>query len=266
MWHDFSKAPGTAAASGIDLRCVWDVRADPSYDVRRRSDDRILLAVRTHDGTGLLTTGAEGTLEAGPQTLLVLEGHLLQRYRCVTDRWDFRWFEFSVSGPLHFPLRRVMYIPADPADETVFRELFAMLRREKFTDRCVASVLFASLMYRWLACWQEERRLSPHADTMARIIDLMHDDVRGSRRIADLAAEAGMSERRFRDLFRATTGQSPKRFHDHLRLSMAAELLRLGVYSVTEVAARLGFSSPFHLSRAFKQRFGVPPSSMAESR
>jgi len=69
-----------------------------------------------------------------------------------------------------------------------------------------------------------------------------------------------MSERLFRDAFRDSTGESPKRFYDSLRLTMAHDLLRLGIHTVSEVAARLGYSSAFHLSKAYKQRFKIPPS------
>ncbi|OGV66305.1 MAG: hypothetical protein A3K19_20025 [Lentisphaerae bacterium RIFOXYB12_FULL_65_16] len=260
MWNEYSKAPGAAGVSGVDLRCIWDVKADPSYDVHRRSDDRILLAVRTDDGLGRLTSETAGTLEVGPASLLVLEGHRLRRYWCAADRWHFRWFEFTVTGSLHFPLNRVMHVPAEAADEVAFRELFAALRRETAADRCVATAAFALLVYRWVARWRGERHVSPHAERIARVIDLMHEDLGGRCTIAELAAEAGMSERLFRDAFRAATGQSPKRFYDNLRLSMAAELLRLGIHTVSEVSERLGYSSPFHLSRAFRQRFGIPPS------
>jgi AraC-like DNA-binding protein len=41
-----------------------------------------------------------------------------------------------------------------------------------------------------------------------------------------------------------------------------AAQLSLGQASIKELADMLGFSSPFHLSREFKRRFGVPPSAM----
>ena len=65
---------------------------------------------------------------------------------------------------------------------------------------------------------------------------------------------------RFRQVFAALTGQAPKRFYDGLRLEYGRGLLRLGIHKVADVAERLGFSSPFHFSRAFKKHFGKPPS------
>ena len=78
--------------------------------------------------------------------------------------------------------------------------------------------------------------------------------------VSKLARQAGMSERWFRSIFREITGQSPKEYYDILRLDTAAELLRMGRANVTQIAQRLGFSSPFHLSRAFKTRHGLSPS------
>jgi AraC-like DNA-binding protein len=49
-----------------------------------------------------------------------------------------------------------------------------------------------------------------------------------------------------------------------MRLEQAYSLLQLGAYSVSEVAARLGYANPFHLSKAFKTHFGMAPSKVSE--
>jgi transcriptional regulator GlxA family with amidase domain len=73
-------------------------------------------------------------------------------------------------------------------------------------------------------------------------------------------ARVGMGERAFRSAFQAVMDWSPKRYFDRLRLEKAAELLRQNRYSIAEIADLLGYSSPFHFSRAFRELFGVPPS------
>ena len=81
--------------------------------------------------------------------------------------------------------------------------------------------------------------------------------------IPALAARVGMSERAFRNAFEAVMDWSPKRYFDRLRLEKAAEMLRQNRLSIGEIAETLGFSSPFHMSRAFRELFGVPPSKYA---
>ena len=45
----------------------------------------------------------------------------------------------------------------------------------------------------------------------------------------------------------------------HLRLAQARRQLAASDATLDEIAARLGFSSAFHLSAAFKQAYGEPP-------
>ena len=81
--------------------------------------------------------------------------------------------------------------------------------------------------------------------------------------IPSLAAHVGMSERAFRNAFQSVMDWSPKRYFDRLRLEKAAEILRQNRYSIGEIADQLGYSSPFHFSRAFRELFGLPPSTYA---
>jgi AraC-like DNA-binding protein len=203
-------------------------------------------------------------VEVSADSLLVTEGHRLSRYWCAGEEWVFCWYEFRVTGPLHFPLDTVMRVPPLPDEETRRDTIFAALRRDRFAERCRASAEFAALLYAWAVGWRGTTRTSPHAAAIAKAIDRMHETLEAPIGIAELAVGASMSERLFRDEFRIATGQAPKRFYEQLRLGLAHELLQLGIYTVSQVAARLGYSSPFHFSRTFKQRYGVAPSVIRE--
>ncbi|HEV7406237.1 MAG TPA: helix-turn-helix transcriptional regulator [Chthoniobacteraceae bacterium] len=63
----------------------------------------------------------------------------------------------------------------------------------------------------------------------------------------------------FRQIFKARTGVSPKRFQQELRLRRAQDFLANTDKSLEEIADLLGFSSSFHLSRQFKQLTGAAP-------
>jgi len=62
-----------------------------------------------------------------------------------------------------------------------------------------------------------------------------------------------------RRAFRAQTGFAPWQYVMHLRLTRARRLLASSDAKLDEVAARVGFSSGFHLSFAFKRAFGQSP-------
>jgi len=77
--------------------------------------------------------------------------------------------------------------------------------------------------------------------------------------LASLAAETGASRsalaRRFHDL----VGEPPMTFLTGWRLALAADLLCEPDETVGSVAAKVGYSSPFALSAAFKRVRGVSP-------
>jgi len=74
-----------------------------------------------------------------------------------------------------------------------------------------------------------------------------------------LAAELGVAYSHFRRAFLKHTGFSPWKYVVHLRLSQARRLLAASDATLDDLASRLGFSSGFHLSSAFKQAYGASP-------
>ncbi|MEV5411934.1 AraC family transcriptional regulator [Thermopolyspora sp. NPDC052614] len=77
--------------------------------------------------------------------------------------------------------------------------------------------------------------------------------------LADIAAEVHLSTYHFLRVFKAVTGETPRRYLIRLRVEEAKRLLDRGM-PVSEVAARCGFSSPAHLSDAFLRTTGLRPS------
>lgn len=75
----------------------------------------------------------------------------------------------------------------------------------------------------------------------------------------DLARELGVAYSYFRREFVRRTGHSPHAYLLRLRLEKARRLLGNGTAPLKDIAAQLGFSSPYHLSAAFKQAFGTSP-------
>lgn len=80
--------------------------------------------------------------------------------------------------------------------------------------------------------------------------------------VPQLAGSVGLSERQLRRRCVSAIGQSPKAYIRRERLDRADALLRSRAYTtVGEVAAAVGWTAS-HLSRAFVEEFGVPPSTL----
>lgn len=78
------------------------------------------------------------------------------------------------------------------------------------------------------------------------------------------AARAGLSRRRFTDLFREANGETFGAFLGELRLQHAARLLKAGDHSVTGVMFACGYNDVSHFYRVFRKRHGKPPRAWLE--
>ena len=75
-----------------------------------------------------------------------------------------------------------------------------------------------------------------------------------------LAAAIGMSRSRFAERFTALVGMAPMAYVGEWRLQKARSRLTATEASVKEVAREAGYQSAAAFTRAFSQRFGMPPS------
>ena len=77
--------------------------------------------------------------------------------------------------------------------------------------------------------------------------------------LTKLARTLGISYSKFRAIFKARTGYSPREFENLIKLNRARDLLQSGNYSVSAAADALGYTSVYYFSRAFKRQFGQSP-------
>jgi AraC family transcriptional regulator len=81
-----------------------------------------------------------------------------------------------------------------------------------------------------------------------------------SIKIADLADLVGVSTGFFHRAFQATLGKTPLELINERRVQHAMQCLQRDDAQVASVAFNVGFSSPSHFSRMFRQFVGVSPS------
>jgi AraC-like DNA-binding protein len=171
-----------------------------------------------------------------------------------------------LSASLLTALPQVLTLRADDWDT----RLVAMLGEEidldapgqdAVLDRVLDLILVSGLRT-WLT-----RPESPAPDwyrgrsdpAVGQALSLIHDEPGRDWTVASLADRAGVSRatlaRRFTDL----VGQPPMAYLASWRLALAADLLREPGSTVAAVAHRVGYSSGFALSAAFKRVRGVTP-------
>lgn len=80
-----------------------------------------------------------------------------------------------------------------------------------------------------------------------------------------LAQEVGLSRTHLHRKMKEMTGLSTSDFIRNLRLRQAADLLKSGQSTVTQIAYAVGFSNQAHFSSAFKKVYGMTPKEYMES-
>lgn len=101
---------------------------------------------------------------------------------------------------------------------------------------------------------KEENRLSPAITH----INQFYDKPISSE---DLARKCGMSVSNFRRVFQKEMGMLPMQYREKLRIYWSKRLLKSGIFSVSEIALKLGYCDVYHFSKDFKKQTGVTPKS-----
>ncbi len=78
--------------------------------------------------------------------------------------------------------------------------------------------------------------------------------------VEKMAGELFISRSKLFYKVKGLTGQTPIEFFKQYKLNRAAELLKEGKYTISQISDLTGFSSPSKFSTLFKKQFGVPPS------
>jgi AraC family transcriptional regulator len=154
------------------------------------------------------------------------------------------------------PLRRILLLLGDEAQTG---GLSGSLYVEGLTQ-----ALAGRLVARSRASWN----CSPPTlsrTTLRRLIERIQDEPHARYDLETLAAEIGYSKRHFLRAFRASTGFTPHQYIMHLRLERAQQLMHKRSLTLLEIALQSGFASHAHLSRAFRERFGVTPNEFRQA-
>jgi transcriptional regulator GlxA family with amidase domain len=105
-----------------------------------------------------------------------------------------------------------------------------------------------------------------HDPRLAGALALMNAHLEDPLPLAAIARAQDLGLRRMEQLFRAGLGQGPAAAYLDLRLQTARRMITDTRHSLREVALRCGFVDPTAFSRAFRRRFGIPPSRIRQGR
>jgi AraC-like DNA-binding protein len=167
----------------------------------------------------------------------------------------------------------VLHLPAEPADGNgAVGETLRMLSAElggprpgsrAIVDRLI-DVLFVHVLRRWLdaepegsSCWLTALRDPLISEALA----LLHARPEHPWTIDDLASRVAVSRATLARRFTSLVGEPPLAYLTRWRMDLAARRLRETDDSLEDIAASVGYASPFAFSRAFSRHRHQSPTS-----
>jgi AraC-like DNA-binding protein len=205
--------------------------------------------------------GGTGTFRIGDKIFVTNPGDII----FIPENTPYE-VEYSVSESIVAHLKKCNYKEA---------EMFGTERSEKVP----------LLFYKMLDEWRERHSQNSAKATIYTILDKLADIKERSCENNALLSAISYIEKNFSDpkiniesvsafafvspsslgrYFEKSYGVSPKQYIIKLRLNKALSLLIEGNLSVKEIALECGFSDEKYFSRAFKRKYGYPPSKLRD--
>jgi len=125
----------------------------------------------------------------------------------------------------------------------------------------ILDLIFIQIMRAWAAGADVEPNWLAGAfdPQIGLALSAMHRDPCRDWTVEDLARACNLSRSAFAARFVDRVGKPPATYLAHVRLDAATRLLRDTLLPVTHVAENVGYTSEAAFSRAFKNRYGMPP-------
>jgi AraC-like DNA-binding protein len=173
-------------------------------------------------------------------------------------------------------LPRLIYIPAASGRSGRLGRLTDLIMeecaheepgKEMILERLLEVLLIEAL--RWQGIGPEDVRAGMLAGmrdpALARVLRAIHENVRASWTVADLARIAGMSRSAFAARFGQVLGCGPFEYLARWRMALAKDALMRGTKTLDSIAEEIGYESASAFSTAFRKRLGVPPGRFART-
>lgn len=177
--------------------------------------------------------------------------------------------EGSVAAAVLDELPRPVVIPTgwqESAHQAAIHLLAEEAAREAPGQQALLDrLLDTNLVYALRAWWTHSSAAAPGwftalaDDDLRRVLEAIHDRPADTWTLPELARVARMSRSGFAGRFSREVGVPPATYLTAIRMQRAEEALSRTDATLAEIAANVGYSSPFAFATAFRRRHGMPP-------
>ncbi len=172
----------------------------------------------------------------------------------------------DVSDRLRSSLPQFLWVKNEKWESPLIQLLSDEMARDAPGQAAVLDRLLDMLLIAILRTWfnRKEAKDLPWYQAkgdrvVGRALKMMHQNPAHPWTLAGLSAKVGVSRAALARRFHDIVGEPPMAFLTQWRLALAADLLCEPEETVGTVAERVGYSSPYALSSAFKRVRGVSP-------
>ena len=201
------------------------------------------------DGMGSFKNDkGEYKLSAG-QAFLIRPGEVTVYSADTCHPWSYYWISFTGNEASEF-----LSVPDffDFSANTV-RDL-----EEAINAQCGNEALVTAAVFRLLAYLGSESGAADYPTKVEHYINLHYME---NVTISGIAESLGLNRKYLARIFKESRGISMQECLISKRLHEAKKLLLSG-YGASESAYMVGYSDPFGFSKAFKRKYGMPPSAI----
>jgi AraC-like DNA-binding protein len=173
---------------------------------------------------------------------------------------NFPGTEFTMIRIVIFQTARPLFsapaLKLSPGDKD-YSFIKTLCHETYFGTENLRAQLCITLVQCFLDKFYNQKKIDPRIERAARLINAQ---IYQKIHISDIADACRLSVSHLRKLFREQYGESTKKYITRIKMEQAQFLLNEKVYTIKELAFKLGFNSIQDFSRAFKAYHGISPS------
>ena len=193
-----------------------------------------------------------------PGQIFVIPPYLETYYEADAERpWQYIWIGFTTEEQL--PEEFFQPVISCPDAGELFQEMKSCSSMENGR-----SAYLSACLWKLIALLLE--RGKSKSDYIDKALNCMHSEYSQGITIKEIADRLGLDRSYFSTVFSERVGISPSEYLINLRLTKAAELMRIYRERPSTAAMSVGYEDLYHFSKIFKKHFGVSPREYRKNR
>ncbi|MBR6765935.1 MAG: AraC family transcriptional regulator [Clostridia bacterium] len=185
------------------------------------------------------------------QAFLIRPGEITTYQADEKDPWHYVWSAFDADIDKLFELPYILDIPELKA---IFQKIFSEF------DFSIDNQSYAiARIWEIVGCLTNNSFTVSDSPYVTKALNIIRSQYMLDISVQSVARELGLDRSYFSNIFKKETNVSPGQFIMDCRMQKAFSLLMCEKYSVSVVAASVGYTDLFSFSRSFKKYYGVPP-------